>query len=64
MKTQEEINRARGVLAQAWRLTHLSKEQRANLSGMMVALCWVCDERTGSTLDLILSGEPIQPNEG
>lgn len=59
MKTKEEVDWARGKVADALRTAGLTNEQKALLSGMLNGLCWVIGIPNGSTLQRLLDGEQI-----
>lgn len=59
MKTEQEIARARAILAQRAQEPGLAPAQVALLAGMLNALVWVADGPASTTIERILSGEPM-----
>ena len=59
MKTAQELDKARHTLAAAMLTRGLSDMQLTILSGAVIALAWMADDPNGSTLERLLSGEPI-----
>lgn len=59
MKTKEEVDWARGKVADALRTAGLTNEQKAVLCGMLDGLCWVIRKPTGSTLQRLLDGDLV-----
>lgn len=59
MKTADEINHARERLCERLQEPGLSDAQTVLLKGMLNALFWVADGEHGSTVDRVLSNEPI-----
>lgn len=59
MKTAEQIDEARSVLCGHIANCELSLIQKSLLTGMFNALVWAADGRDSSTMDRLLSGEPI-----
>lgn len=59
MKTKEEVDRARGKVADTLLTDGLTNDQKVLLAGMLNSLCWVSGDPSGSTLQRILDGEQI-----
>ena len=57
MKTIQQIDDARGVLAKRVKEPGLSKDQRILLAGMLNALVWAADGEASATVDRVLAGE-------
>lgn len=60
MKTIDQIIAAKKCVLTNAMTPGLSKEQKACLMGMSVALNWVAESGGGSTLDRLLEGEQLQ----
>lgn len=59
MKTIEGVNKARGIIGSKLETPGLSDSQRTLLAGMLNALVWVAEGVNSTTVDRLLSGEPI-----
>lgn len=64
MKTEKQINDARGVLHEHLHNPGLSDAQRTLLRGMLNALAWSVDGKHSSSVDRLMSGEQIRAGLG
>jgi hypothetical protein len=59
VKSKQDIYAARTKLGELSMTIDPESRLWAVISGMSVALCWVCENPHGSTLERIMSGEPL-----
>ena len=59
MKTLEQVNEARGKIADHFVTPGLTESQKCILVGMINALVWVAEGADTSTMDRLLAGEPM-----
>lgn len=62
MKTEQDVDKARSILCdRIIKEEHkLNESQLALLKGMLCGLIWVADGKHDSTMQRLLSGEPIK----
>jgi hypothetical protein len=60
MKTAKEIDRARGILAKRALTVGLTDIQKSLICGMINAIVWVADGEHASTMERMLSDEPME----
>lgn len=61
MKTAEQLLAARSKIADRLLTPGLTPSQTIMLSGIMVALTWVGDGEASSTMERLLTDEPMAP---
>lgn len=59
MKTEEQIDNARKIMREKLVMPGLSDMQRALFAGILNTLVWAAEGHSTSTLDRLLSGEPV-----
>lgn len=63
MKTAAQINHARKRICERIDNEVLSSDQKILLAGMLNALVWVVDGKASTTMNRVVSQEPITPNK-